>query len=484
VGAAVRTTARGVPANAAVILALTAMLSAAVLAGSGRAKHIAVLLVVYAILGAWHRVLLRWPVLLTGTLLVILFLPIKKYQLPASLPVDLEPYRLVVALLIGAWLTSLLIDDRVRWRASGFEGPIVLIVVATLGSELANPGRFAELSGYTIKALSFFASFVLMLYLIVSLVDKRSTVDNLLRVLACGGAVLGLLAMFERATTYNVFDHLEGVVPMLAFQNAGVQMRDGSVRAMASSAHPIELSVVMTMLLPFAAYLALSTRKLIWWAPTLLLVLGNLATGSRTGFLGLVAVGAICLWLRPRETFRFWPALIPAVIVMQIAVPGALGGIKAGLQPSTLISEQHNVVEGNEQLSNGRLADLGPSLAEYAGYNPLFGQGFGTRVTGFDEEFGNAAILDNQWLKTLLETGLLGVLGWLWLIVLAVRRLARRAKSPEGRGDWLPVALAASITAYGISMLTYDAFSFIQGTFLLYVVLALSAVVLVRLEPR
>lgn len=479
-GAAVRTTARGLPANAAVILALVALLSGAVVAGSGRAKHIAILLLVYAVVAAWHRVLLRWPVLLTGTLLVILFLPIKKYQLPASLPIDLEPYRLVVALLIGAWLTSLLIDERVRWRASGFEAPIALIVIATLGSELVNPGRFAELSGFTIKALSFFASFVLMLYLIVSLVRTRAAVDSLLRVLAGGGAVIGLLAMFERATSYNVFDHLEGVVPLLAFQTAGVQMRDGTVRAMASSAHPIELSVVLTMLLPLAAYLALSTRRMAWWGAAGLLVLGNLATGSRTGFIGLVAVGAVCVWLRPRETLRFWPALIPAVIVMQIAVPGALGGIKAGLQPSTLISEQHNIVEGNEQLSNGRLADLGPSLSEYAGYNPLFGQGFGTRVTGFDEEFGNAAILDNQWLKTLLETGLLGVLGWLWLIVLAVRRLARRAKEPEGRRDWLPVALAASITAYGISMLTYDAFSFIQGTFLLYAVLGLSAVALER----
>ena len=34
--------------------------------------------------------------------------------------------------------------------------------------------------------------------------------------------------------------------------------------------------------------------------------------------------------------------------------------------------------------------------------------------------------------------------------VLVVRRLARRAEAPgAGRRDWLPVALAASITAYG-----------------------------------
>ena len=50
----------------------------------------------------------------------------------------------------------------------------------------------------------------------------RATVDAPAALLAGGGAVLGLLAMFERATAFNVFDHLEGVVPLLAFQNAGV----------------------------------------------------------------------------------------------------------------------------------------------------------------------------------------------------------------------------------------------------------------------
>jgi O-antigen ligase len=124
------------------------------------------------------------------------------------------------------------------------------------------------------------------------------------------------------------------------------------------------------------------------------------------------------------------------------------------------------------------LADLGPSLREFAGYNPLFGQGFGTRVTGFDTTFGNAPILDDQWLKTLLETGLLGIAGWIWLFFAAVRRLGRRAKAPGWRDDWLPVALAASIAAFGVCMLTYDAYSFTQGTFLLHIMLGFAAVLL------
>ena len=42
---------------------------------------------------------------------------------------------------------------------------------------------------------------------------------------------------------------------------------------------------------------------------------------------------------------------------------------------------------------------------------PLLGQGLGTRQTGADNPLRNAPILDNQWLGTFLDIGLLGSLG-------------------------------------------------------------------------
>ena len=42
----------------------------------------------------------------------------------------------------------------------------------------------------------------------------------------------------------------------------------------------------------------------------------------------------------------------------------------------------------------------GPMLSEAAGY-PIFGEGLGTRITGFSSTFRNAPILDNQWLNTI-----------------------------------------------------------------------------------
>ena len=52
-------------------------------------------------------------------ILVILFIPIRRYSLPGNLPFELEPYRLLVMLLLVGWGASLLVDPRIRFRRTG-----------------------------------------------------------------------------------------------------------------------------------------------------------------------------------------------------------------------------------------------------------------------------------------------------------------------------------------------------------------------------
>ena len=49
---------------------------------------------------------LPWRAVVGLIVVVIFFIPIKRYTLPGSLPFDLEPYRVVVALCVGCWATS------------------------------------------------------------------------------------------------------------------------------------------------------------------------------------------------------------------------------------------------------------------------------------------------------------------------------------------------------------------------------------------
>jgi hypothetical protein len=424
-----------------------------------------------------YRFLLRWPVLLGFAILVVLFIPIKRYLLPGNMPFDLEPYRLIMLLIIAAWVTSMLIDPRVRLRPSGFEAPALLVIAAALGSAVVNPGRVGALQAEVIKGLMFLATFFLVFYLLVSVIRTRTQVDLLLKALIVGGTVVGVFSIIESRTGFNVFDHMGDVVPFLRdgdIRTGDVDTRAGNIRAFGSAQSPIALGAVLIMLVPIAVYLAQRTRNSFWWVAAVLTALGGLATQTRTGVVMLIPLVLVFLWLRPKETRRFWPALIPVLCVTYFALPGTIGTIKGAFFPEGgLIAEQSRHAGAG---GSGRVADLDPALEEWEA-QPLLGQGYSTRQTGREAK-NRAQILDNQWLKTLLETGALGAFAWAWLFMRFIRRLGAEAKVDRSDRGLLLVALTASVASYAVGMFFYDAFSFIQVTFILFVVLGLGAATL------
>jgi len=206
-----------------------------------------------------------------------------------------------------------------------------------------------------------------------------------------------------------------------------------------------------------------------------LLLIGILASGSRTAFLALVTAGIALLWLRPRDIRPLLPLAIPMLIVIKIVAPGSLATLKNSFLPQSgpgLIAGQRTLA-ADPPLISGR-ANFKPRLIEGM-HRPIFGQGLGTRQVGAGNPLRNAPVLDNQWLSLFLDIGLLGVAGWIWLFVRIDRRLGRIARtrgSPEG---WLAAALVASITGFAVSMATYDSLAFVQETVVLWVLLALAA---------
>ncbi len=464
-----------------VVLALV-LLTLSVAGGNTTATHVAVPIVVLASLGAMltHIGYIPWPRLIATLVLIILFIPIRRYTLPGSLPFQLEPYRVFVALLVLGWAGSLLVDSRTTFRRTGFEGPLILILASACASELANPGRVATISSQVNKSLLFLLSFVLVLYVIVSAIRRLDDVDFLVKTLVVGGSLVAVSAIVEGRTGFNVFNHLSRVMPLL--HNTGDaggpdMLRFGSarMRVFASSQHPIALSAAFVMIAPLALYLARRYAQRRWWACALVLVVACSSTVSRTGILMLVVVGVVFLWLRPKETRRMWPALLPALLVIHVALPGTLGSIKNSFAPpGGLVKEQQ---KDSGQIGSGRIADVKPALHEWK-REPLFGQGYGTRLTDPSVASGQTQILDDQWLTTLLEMGALGFAGWLWFFIRAVRKFGAEAKRDQSPRGWLLASITAAVTAYAVGMLTYDAFSFIQVTFLLFIFVGLGAALL------
>ena len=419
-----------------------------------------------------------WRHLLAGLILVILLVPIRRYSLPAQLPFQLELYRLFVAALVLGWIGSLLVDRRVRLRRTGFEGPLAVILVGAVASIVVNPGRVAGTSAEVNKQLMFLLSFVVVLYLTVSGVRRLGDVDFLARCLVAGGAVVSVFAIVEARLRFNVFNHLSTVMPFLrdlgdvgGFQRVGT----GTLRVFGSAQHPIALSAALVMLAPLAIYLARRHGQRRWLACALVIGVACASTVSRTGVVMFLIIAVVFLCLRPKETLRLWPALVAALIVTHFALPGTLGAIKNSFfPPGGLIAEQRGSADSS---GSGRLADLGPALDLWT-RQPVLGQGYGTNVVNPDAGGIEANIFDDQWLGTLLATGIVGLLGWAWFFVRAIRRFGREAARDQSERGWLLTALTAGIAAYGVGMLTYDAFAFIQVTFLLFFFVGLGAVVM------
>jgi hypothetical protein len=430
------------------------------------------LLVIPLSLIAWQRTLLAWSTMLGAILVVMLLIPIRRYTVGGGLPIELEPYRVLIAVVLACWLAALAADPRVSWRQTGLEGPIMVFGAAILCSLALNVGRVNEVSDIVLKQLSFFVSFFLVVYFVSSVVDSRARLDRMLRLAVAGGTLVAIAALVEWRTGTNLFTGLNRVMPFLHYQDIGdAMLRGNGARALASAQHPIALGALLVMLLPVTVYLYRRDGRAAWLGCSAFLTLGALASGSRTAALMLLTVAVAFLWLKRDQALRLIPAAIPLIIVIQVVMPGTLGTFRGILQPSYIIKEQSTEMGAG----SGRIADLGPSLEEFSS-TPFFGQGFGTRVVTKEGEPGGAQILDNQWLGTLLEIGAIGALGLLWLFARAIRRLARVARTDPGPDGWLAATLAASLTAFAVGMFTFDAFAFIQVTFFAFIVLGFGAV--------
>jgi hypothetical protein len=457
-----------------VIVAGSLALAGAVVVGRG-VQPAAAMLIILSTLVAWHRQLASWYVLLCGAIAVVLFVPVGRYSMAIPLPFGLELYRIAIALVLLGWVSSLLIDPNVQLRRTPLDVPVAFIVVVSLASVVVNFGLVAPLASAVLKAVTLFLSFIVFFYFITSVVRSVAGVVVITKFIVSGVAVVAFFAVIEQRTGFCLFDHLRVVMPFLQFQGSITASRFGLIRAVGSADHPIALGVLFAVTIPIGVALARSVSR-VWWGPTLMILIGVMATASRTPILAFAAAAVAFAWLRPRDVLPLLPLALPMVIVIKIAAPGSIATVKNLFFPppgESLIASQRTLAADPNSIS-GR-ANFWPRVVDGMRTRPLLGQGIGTRQTGDDNPLRNSPVLDNQWLGLFLDVGLLGLFGWIWLIVRSLRllgRIARTRGSPEGL---LAASFVASIVGFAIAMLTYDSLAFVQETFVFWTILGLSA---------
>jgi hypothetical protein len=448
-------------------------------------------LLVLALLVVFRRLVFAWSTAIVVLVTVIMFVPARRYAIPIPLPFQLEPYRLVLGIVIVALIVALLTKPDFRWRPVAFGVPITILLVTVLvsflvnGMDLANAGLVETAIGGSTQLLLMLSVF----FAFRQLLRSERDVMLLITVLTWAGVIVSFFALIERVARTNVFLMLGSFLPLTLLREGGDVSRAGVARAFGSAQHPIALAVALCLLIPIAIHLAkyagwpsnAINRRIVYAGAVVMLFGGVLAAISRTAVVVLGVMFLVTLVFHPRVAAVLFAIAFPLVLLAAAVVPKVFDKmVLSFLDVDSLVASQYTSAGMG---GAGRLADLEPALREVA-QRPFFGSGFGSRVVIGDE--ANAFILDNQFLGTLMETGALGVIGLAAFLLVPPIMLLRFAfgQALERRHAALAFTVAVSIAGYIAAIFFYDAFGFFQTFFILCMLLAVGAWLLTEAPKR
>lgn len=285
--------------------------------------------------------------------------------------------------------------------------------------------------------------------------------DRVITWIVRGATFVATLGVVQYFTGLNLaaFLSIPGLTALTDFGNA--LSRSDLNRIVATSAHPIELGVVMSAILPLALHRSLHAEKRSAWVPTVLIGVASLMSVSRSAIV-VAAVALVVLFIAWPWRWRLWAlAIAPfAAVAARLALPGLLGTLRSlftGLEHDPSIA--------------GRTADY-DLVFRLVAERPLLGQGMSTFVPMVYRT------LDNQALGLLLQIGILGTGAFAALVVAGLIQAwapARIGGSAEQRH--LGVAVSASLIGIVSSYATFDAMGFRQVAGLTFLFIGLAGAV-------
>ena len=285
---------------------------------------------------------------------------------------------------------------------------------------------------------------------LVMAADGIPSIERLKKLL--GRAVIGATAMAMLGIT-QFFTGLDAtqyiVIPGLRPQtlNTDLLSRNGLNRPSATAAHPLEFAAVLGMVLPIAinrARFAPPGKRLQRWLQVALIGAAMPMTVSRSAVLAVVAVCLVLLPTWPKLERRIaYAVLALGVTSLWFLVPGLVGtfsGLFATLSGDTS--------------TTSRTSAYG-TAAPYISQHPWFGHGFNTFFPA------SYFFTDDQYLLSLIEIGVIGLLALLALFItglVTAQRIRRATTDPEMRdlGQSLTATIVVSMVAFG----TFDTLSF------------------------
>lgn len=360
----------------------------------------------------------------------------------------------VFCMLMFAWWIAARCNPRlamvgpqpVRWAV--FAYLVALLVSYAIGFERGLTPLEANAAD---RAILCGAAFLGAILLAADGITNWARLRRALQVFVWCSVYMSILGISQEVLPTNVVEYL--VVPGL--DNLGIpgtEVRGSGLRVLATTTHYLELAATLSLALPiaihFARYAGTRVHRRRFAVAAALIAVGNMLTISRTGIVSAILAMLILMPLWPRRS-RF-----------NIAAFGlCAAGLMSAAQPS-LVRTFYDIFAGASDDSSITVrTERYAMVGRYFNQRPWLGRGTGTW------EWPMYQFLDNQWLRTALEGGLVGVatLAALHLTAITVAAIAlRRATDPADRHLCLALIstqVMALFIAYTFDCLTYTTYA-------------------------
>jgi O-antigen ligase len=349
----------------------------------------------------------------------------------------------------------------IRWAVIGF----LMAMFAGFAAGAVHPMQGIQVTGAD-RTLLMMAGFAGIALLAADGIASLEQLNRVVRRLVNVSALLAGAGILQFYTSLDVAKYvaIPGLTPAIPpTAQFALEQRANLTRVVATTSHPIEFGVVLAMVLPIALHLALTAAdddKRSRWLCFGLIAFAVPLSLSRSAILGVLCATLMlwCGWTWERKKAAIKITVVYLVFT-KFVVDGLLGTIRGMF-----------VNMFNDPSYQGRTMDY-TKVGEMFSQKPWFGIGLGT----FDPRI--YFYLDNQYLGTLIETGLVGLVAMALLFIVglftarSIHRMCRAAGLTK-LGE-LGRALAASMFVVITSFVTFDALAFRMVAGLLFVLLGI-----------
>ena len=421
--------------------------------------------------GMWPHTTRILPWMVAGFLCLLWLTPFNDIQLGASLPVDLKLDRLVLPIILVAWLLSFALGGRggPRWRWTPIHTALAIFTAAAGLSVVLNAGYLDQTLefGLAVKKLALLGAY-LAFFLVIASVVRKGEIKAFMNLILGLAVIVAVGTLWEFNFDYNVFYEVtQKLLPGgFTFTSSGIDGLDeiGRRLVVGPTEHGLEVVAMLSMAMPIAFVRLMETRRWkerIMYGLIICLIFGAaLATYRKSAILAPIAACLVLAYFRRRELLRLAPLGLVLLVAIPILSPNALGSVVEQLRPTKL---------GVSTVSD-RVSDYDAIRPDVLS-NPAFGRGYGSY------SHTSYRILDNELLTRLVESGIVGVLAFILIIFTIVGVAAPIIRSRDPARAPPALAIAAAAVPFLILSALFDEMSFPHAPYALLTLAGLLAVI-------